>query len=304
MNKQEYRIYILFTFSLFLLCSCKQYIKRSNNIVICGDDCVMILENDSSNQNKYNKRWEWKVSEAALQIPKSHQKWMTPLDECKLVDNQTKLLLTSSGGGVLLLNVETKKCLFYAHVPMAHSADLLPNNKVAVALSTHNLGNSIEVFDIRHPETVLFRDSLYSAHGVAWIDKRNILYVLGYDVLKAYKIVDNRETSFKMSLEKSWNLPSLGGHDLSIVNNEEILISTHEHVYIFNIQKEEFSFFKPLANSKNVKSVNWDKANDILVYTKAEINWWTHNVYIKQKHFSHTISIDSIDLYKARYYHP
>ena len=55
---------------------------------------------------------------------------MIPLDECKSVDKDSKLLLTSSGGGALLLNKATKECLFYADVAMAHSAELLPGHKL------------------------------------------------------------------------------------------------------------------------------------------------------------------------------
>ena len=56
---------------------------------------------------------------------------------------------------------ETKKSLFYAHVPNAHSAEYLPKDRIAVALSTHSAGNSLELYELNKPEKVIFRDSLF-----------------------------------------------------------------------------------------------------------------------------------------------
>ena len=47
----------------------------------------------------------------------------------------------------------------------------------------------------------------------------------------------------------------------------------------FDIDKEEFSPFEPLCDVENVKSVNYDSETQRLIYTKAEINWWTHHIY-------------------------
>ena len=176
---------------------------------------------------------QWKVEEAQSQIPEKYQKLLIPLDECKSVDNGSKLLLTSSGGGVLLLEKDTKKCLFYAEVSMAHSAELLPGNKIAVALSTHPQGNSVELYDIAHPEQRICRDSLYSGHGVVWMSQEEWLYALGHDTLRSYKINSLPNDSVSLLPDKTWTLPSIGGHDLNAVGTNELLISTHEHVYCF-----------------------------------------------------------------------
>ena len=43
---------------------------------------------------------------------------------------------------------------------------------------------------------------------------------------------------------------------------------------------------------------NYNKENGILSYTQAEIEWWTHNIYLENP--KKTLTIDSINLYKVR----
>ena len=110
-------------------------------------------------------------------------------------------------------NIKTKEILCYAHVPMAHSADLLPGNRIAVALSTHKKGNALEIYDVAAPEKLVLRDSLYSGHGVVWNEKRQSLYALGYKELREYKL-ENWDTE-KPALKrvKTWEIPMNSGQD-------------------------------------------------------------------------------------------
>lgn len=128
-------IYYWALFVFILLSACGN--GKANEIIVCGDDQALIIDVDKSEGKNVHVTWAWQVSDVAKILPPEYQKYMIPLDECKPVDGGSKILLTSSGGGVLLLDRESKKSLFYAHVPMAHSADLLPDGRVAVALSTH-----------------------------------------------------------------------------------------------------------------------------------------------------------------------
>ena len=153
--------------------------------VTCGDDKAMIIDPANVRNNASGIVWQWENSEAK-DLPSIYRKLLKPLDDCKPVDNGTKLLLTSSGGATLLVAVATKQVLFYARTPMAHSAALLPGGYIAVANSTHPEGNSIEIYHIDHSEKVICKDTLYSGHGVVWNEKRKLLYVLGFDELRAY----------------------------------------------------------------------------------------------------------------------
>lgn len=269
-----------------------------NEIITCGDDKVLIFDADKSEGDNIHVLWEWKVSDASSQLPPEYQKLMSTLDECKSVDNNTKILLTSSDGGVVLVERSTKKCLFYAKVPMAHSAEMLPANKVAVALSTHPKGNSVEIYDISKPEQVLFRDSIYSGHGAVWMPEKERLYILGYTELRAYSLKDWQTPSPELVLERSWIIPVKSGHDLVRISDRELLVTGHEGVYCFNLEEEQFSPFEPLQKQANIKSVNYNKANKQLVYTQAEISWWTHHIYSRNP--DKTYTINDINLYKVR----
>jgi hypothetical protein len=269
-----------------------------DGIVVCGGDKVYILDEKTSDGTNISIVWQWRVAESRSQLPEAYQKYLNTIDECKPVDDNTKLLITSSSGGVLLLERKTKKCLFYAHVPMAHSADLLPDQKITVALSTHPQGNSIEVYDIRQPEKVLFKDTLHSGHGAVWISERYRFYALGFDELREYSLKNWNTLLPELKLEKSWKIPVESGHDLFCVSKNEILISGHEGVCSFNIEQEKFTPFKPLQSVRNIKSVNYIAETGKLLYTKAEESWWTHHIYLENP--NKEITLPDLNIYKVR----
>lgn len=280
-----------------LLCAGCTSVKKEW-MAVCGDGIVRIIDMAESDSTDIKEVWRWDKDDPQVNLPKGYDMLMRNLDECKFVDNNTKMLLTASGDGMMLLDIETKDILCYAHVPMAHSADLLPNNRIAVALSIHNKGNALEIYDIDTPEKVVFRDTLYSGHGVVWNEKRQRLYALGYKELKEYELVDWNTEKPSLRQVKMWEIPMESGHDLSPVDDNRMLVSAHEGVMWFDIDKEEFSPFEPLSNVENVKSVNYDPETQKLIYTKAEINWWTHHIY--QENPDKMITMDSLKVYKVR----
>ena len=280
-----------------LLCAGCTSVKKEW-MAVCGDGIVRIIDMAESDSTDIKEVWRWDKDDPQVNLPKGYDMLMRNLDECKFVDNNTKMLLTASGDGMMLLDIETKDILCYAHVPMAHSADLLPNNRIAVALSIHNKGNALEIYDIDTPEKVVFRDTLYSGHGVVWNEKRQRLYALGYKELKEYELVDWNTDQPSLRQVKMWEIPMESGHDLSPVDDNRMLVSAHEGVMWFDIDKEEFSPFEPLCDVENVKSVNYAPETQRLIYTKAEINWWTHHIY--QENPDKVIKMDSLKVYKVR----
>ena len=275
---------------------CSTY--NENHLAICGGNEVKIIDLSKSNGREINEVWSWNIEDGIEGLPAEYSKYLMPLDECKFVDSNKKLLLTSSHSAVVLLDIKSKKCDFYARVPMAHSADLLPNNRIAVALSTNKAGNSLEIYDISQPEKVLWRDSLYSGHGAVWHAEQESLYALGYDVLREYKLKDWNTDAPALELVASTPIPVKSGHDLVKVDNERMLVSGHEGVMWFDVESKEFSPFEPLKDTHNVKSVNYNHKLNRLIYTKGEVSWWTHNIY--QKNPDKMITIDSMNVYKVR----
>ena len=275
---------------------CSTY--NENHLAICGGKEVKIIDLSKSNGREINEVWSWNIEDGIEGLPAEYSKYLMPLDECKFVDSNKKLLLTSSHSAVVLLDIKSRKCDFYARVPMAHSADLLPNNRIAVALSTNKAGNSLEIYDISQPEKVLWRDSLYSGHGAVWHAERESLYALGYDVLREYKLKDWNTDAPALELVASTPIPVKSGHDLVKVDEQRMLVSGHEGVMWFDVESKEFSPFEPLKDTHNVKSVNYNHKLNRLIYTKGEVSWWTHNIY--QKNPDKTITIDSMNVYKVR----
>ena len=280
----------------FVAASCSPF--NENCVAVCGGHEVKIIDMAKSEGATLHEVWSWRIDEPTEGLPAEYANYLNPLDECKLVDNNRKLLLTSSTSAVVLIDLKTRKNLFYARVPMAHSADLLPNDRVAVALSTHSKGNSLEIYDIAQPEKVLWRDSLYSGHGAVWHAEREGLYALGYDVLREYKLKDWQSATPSLELVAQWPIPVKSGHDLVKVDAKRMLVSGHEGVYWFDVERGEYTPFEPLQSTENVKSVNYNARSGRLVYTKAEESWWTHHIY--QENPTKVITIDDMNIYKVR----
>ena len=287
-------IYLLYI--AFIAISCSDV--NENCIALCGGKNLLIVDMAQSEGDDIKTVWSWRIDDPDSGLPAEYAKWLKPLDECKFVDGRSKLLITSSTNAVVLMDIKTKKALFYAQVPMAHSADLLPGGRVAVALSTHKKGNALEIYDVKHSEKLLYRDSLYSGHGVVWNEKRQSLYALGYTELREYKLKNWNTDSPSLERVATWTLPVKSGHDLSPVGEDHFLVSGTEGVRWFNLEDGTFSDFEPLKDVMKVKAVNHRKSDGKLIYTKAEESWWTHNVY--QENPQKKITIDSINIYKVR----
>jgi len=288
---------IAITILLILFSGCSAGKGNKDEIVACGDDKVLIIDKMNSEGENVKVVWQWSVPEAG-DLPSEMKKLMIPTDDCKPVDGNRKILVTSSGGGVVLIDRKTKKTLFYARVPMAHSAEYLPGSRIAVALSTAPAGNCLELFDIKKPDEVVFKDSLYSGHGVVWMASMKRLFALGFNELREYSLLNWKSDKPELQLMRKWELPGNGGHDLSRISDSELLLTTTRGVWRFKVPEEKFTPFELLNQSTNIKSVNYDPKTNELVYTKAEISWWTHHIYIKNP--DKVITIPDIDLYKAR----
>ena len=289
--KKIYTIFILF----FVLCACATG-KKKNEIVVCGDDKVWIVNVDNSEGKNLDIVWKWNAQES--NIPDDFKKYFRGMDECKTAKNGDWLLTSSSAGGAAIIERSSEKCLFYARVPAAHSIELLPDNRVVVALSHNEEGDCIQLFDINHPNQVLFQDSLFWGHGVIWMENRQLLYALGFNELKAYSLKNWKSEQPTLQMEKVWKLPTDDGHDLIRISENELGFTTSSGTYVIDLDTEKIVSFQPLEGKKFIKSFNYNKENGILSYTQAEIEWWTHNIYLENP--KKTLTIDSINLYKVR----
>lgn len=270
----------------------------ANIAVICGDDKVRIINLDHSSDVTVDVIWQWQIDETVMQLPPEYQKYLYPLDECKFVDENKKLLITGSSGAVILLDIETRQCLFHAYAPMAHSAEMMPDERVVLALSIHNGGNRLALYDLDKPDRVLFHSRLFFGHAALWDETTERLYALGFSKLRAYKLKKWETDEPVLERIHSWDLPFNAGHDMCRYSNRELLVTGREGVYIFNLLDHSFKPFTPLANIKNIKSINYDEKTHRLLYTKGEIEWWTHHIY--QENPQRLYTVNDMRIYKVR----
>ncbi len=278
--------------------------QSTGELVACGDNQVVIFDPARSHDTIPFVTWRWKAS-AAFDLPREYRsEYFRTIDECKPVRQGTQLLITSSSGGVALIDKASSKTVFYARVGNAHSAELLPGDRIAVAASTNDAGNRIELYDIDQPEVPLFHDSLYSGHGAVWDERRQLLYALGYNELRSYRLQDWDTSTPSLALQDRWTIPGISGHDLatSPQNVEQLLLTEHESVWVFDKNSGQFSPYHPLQEKQDIKAVSIHPENGTLAYVKAETSWWSHRVYLNGP--EQWLSFPGIDLYKVRWMPP
>ena len=284
--------------------SCWITAQTSNQLITCGDDQVIIFDLDKSIDTTPHIIWQWKATKAP-DLPEGYrQSLFKSIDECKPIKEGAQILITSSSDGVAIVDVSSKQVQFYAQVGNAHSAEWLPGGRIAVAGSTHDQGNRISLFDVEQSETVLYRDSLYSGHGLVWDENRQLLYALGYDELRAYRLHNWDSSSPSLELSHRWKIPGISGHDLapSTTDPNRLILSEHESVWTFDKSSYDFNSFQPLQKVPDVKAVSLHPASHRLAYIKAETSWWSHRVYLQDP--SRWISFPDVHLYKVRWRTP
>ena len=284
-----------FSLALFavLLNSCSS--KTPGLILTCGWDEITITD---ISKEVPEKIWNWKAEGSSGLPPTMRNKFLTT-DECKSIDEGKLILVTSSGGGVALVEQASGNVMFFASVPNAHSAEYIPGNLLAVASSFSPEGNRINLYSVTVPEIVMYSDSLYGAHGVVWDGKRDLLWALGSNELRSYTLVDGKKPA--LELIKSLDLPDSDGHDLTFLDNkDELCLSTRNHVWIYNIKEDKIAKHPQIGDESRVKSVSYNKLDGSTAYIKAtEENWWAY--YIRFAGSNKVIYLPGQKLYKARW---
>ena len=254
-------------FPVVLICLAAAGCARMDEIVCSGPDGLFIID------VRGERVWSWDAS-TRPEIPEAIRSKFRSTDECKPVDGGVKILVTSSGGGVALVERATGKALFWAVVQNAHSAEILPGNRVVVAGSTGDQGNRLVLFDLAVSEKPLFTDELYSGHGVVWDAKRERLWALGERELRAYRLEEDR-----LIRESTHELPDRGGHDLRPVPGTNLLVvTTNESVHLFDREAKTFTPHPDLGSAAKVKSVDVHPRTGRIAYVQAEERFWARRI--------------------------
>ncbi|MBD2700242.1 hypothetical protein IC229_06325 [Spirosoma sp. BT702] len=272
--------------------------KPNKQLLVCGDTKVLLVDYKDEKDSIPNIVWSWDSHEA-MDLPEAFRlKKFNTMDDCKAIRKGEQILVSSSGGAIAIIRRKDKKVLFHAAVPNAHSIELLPGDLIAAAASTHKEGNRIMLFDSHQPDKPLFSDTLYSAHGVVWDDKRKSLFALGMSVLREYKLVKTGQPSLKKVNE--WNIPGKSGHDLQPApDGNHLFLTEMTGTWSFDLNGHTFTKIPGFTEAHDTKSVGLDKSGQF-IYTVPEKSWWTYHV--RFQHPTHALSFPTMQVYKARWF--
>jgi hypothetical protein len=267
-------------------------------LLICGDSLFRIYTYQHDTLTP-QPGFTWHAGEDRQTYPAAYAK-LRSFDDCKPSANGQQIALTSSyEGGVAILDRRTRRLTFFAPAPNAHSAEWLPGNRLAVALSTAPAGgNRVVVYDLANPSQPIWHDTLYSAHGLVWDTRRRVLYALGYNELRTYH--PNPKTN-GFTRQRTYPLPGHDGHELqAIPGTDSLLVSTHEGVWSFDRASGTFAPYRSLGHTPLVKSVAFHPTdNQLTAYVQAEEKWWGNNLHFLHKQ---AVPMPGIKLYKIRWW--
>lgn len=285
--------------------------KQATQLLVCGDNMIYHIDARIAAEKGFDKSviWQWDAKSVMGIVGKGGIR----LDDCKPVDNNTKILATSSQDYAVLLDKEKKEMLWYTNVSdNAHSGELLPNNRIAIACSDG--GDCIQIFDIAQSNKVLFSTPLVSAHGVVWNEKHQRLFAIGGTSLNIYKLTDWETASPKLTLEKTVNTKDYvtGLHDLTYVDANTILVAG-KYSALYDIEKGTFMKLARFNASTQLKAVNYNSTTGECWYVDAtnpegEFTWSSKTVHYTDNVQSSdpdklTIVNVPLNMYKARVLH-
>lgn len=249
-------------------------------------------------------RWSWSARQDS-RLPEDFKRGLFDrIDECKPVLGGKAVLITASTDGVALVDRETGRATFWARVAMAHSAEMLPGGRIAVAASLSPQGDRIEVYDMARPAAMLTATELHSGHGVVWDERRQRLFALGLDDVRAYRLEDWHNASPRLVLEQSWPLPAgRDGHDLSRhPGGDELIVTGEDGVWRFDPETGRYTPFQALAERHRLKSVSIEPASGRIAYQQPDERWWSHRIRFAAPEGE--LSVPDLRVYKARWLSP
>lgn len=273
-------------------------LHAGDQVFICGGPEVFILPADAERVADKDRLWRWRAADSP-EIPADMHTQFRTTDECKPVGES--ILITASSGGIALVRRKDKKCLFYTSAKNAHSACLLPKDRVAVA-SSHG-GDEVLLFARERSGAdlaPLARLKLDGAHGVLWDAGRERLWALGTKELQLLE-VRSKDTKVELAVDKKWDLPTTGGHDLSPAHDPRFLfVTTNTRVYRFATKEGRFEPLSALAEQPGVKSIDQHPKTGRIVYHQGtEKTWWSDTIRFLDP--TRTLVIPDERLYKVRW---
>jgi len=251
---------------------------ENRELLVCGWDEVYIL--DLAKPAAAQKVFSWKAA-GRPELPEAYRQRFRTTDDCKAVSGN-RILITASSDGVALVDRATGRTTFWGICANAHSADLLPGDRIAVACSVRDSGgNRLAIFDGKTPEKELFSTELYSGHGAYWDESRKLLWALSGRDLRAYALVDWSTPTPSLEKKGAWPLPSPGGHELSRgdAGSKLFTVSGSKDSWLFDRDTKEYRPHPVFSGMTDLKSASLNPATGQWAYTLADRpDWWTAKI--------------------------
>ncbi len=275
--------------------------RAALELVVCGWDEVFILAFDEGTEAKPRRLWTWRAK-GRPDLPPAFHGLFNSTDDCKPFDGGSKILITSSGGAVALVDRALDKVLFYGRAPNAHSADLLPGGRIAVAASHHRTdeGDRLIVFGQSKPDRELTSEELPWGHGVIWDEGRRVLWALADQDIRVFGLREWGSSAPELQRVALVPLPEAGGHDFTEVpGTPYIALSTANRAWLFDRQSRQFTPHTELGGTARVKSISHHPSGR-LAYVQAEgANWWAERIHFLNP--PATLHVPGEHFYKARW---
>ena len=197
-----------------------------------------------------------------------------------------------------------------------HAVELLPDGNMVAASTT---GNTVTIYASSQGdgEGYYRQYTLKDAHGLLWDPGSEVLWALGIEYLRAYRITGTPE---RPELEQvgNYRLPSDGGHDLYAVYGTEntLWVTTSKEVYQFHTKTGEFTTdysghdaFISCANVKGVANQPFSGTIISMIPNNAMHTWNSDTVDLyhlnQDKSYTHEAKVHrSNAFYKVRAWYP
>jgi len=226
----------------------------SKEIVICDQKNTRLVMVDVANGNKVT--WEWKANASYAKIRSGAQGWFANLSEAKPVYSNKYILATASGGGVALINVSSKKAIWFDYAGgNTHSAEILPDGNVVTASTDGYLMIFTVDSYINDQSAQTGKIAFDDVHNVVWDKTNKLLWAAGLNKLKAFSYNNNCKKP-ALTLKKTYTMPEGNAHDLFPVygSTTELWLTNSGHIYKFNTSTGKFTLVKTISSVKSVAS--------------------------------------------------
>ena len=287
---------------LLLLSMISLNAKDLRNQILCSNQAtrdVLVMDVDGDWSKPESILWKWNP-EGDPNIPADRLKRFNHIDETKVVNGGKQILVTSSTGGMALVDVATKQSVFTGYPGgSTHSADLLPDGTIITASST---GNFLMVFTRKDGEKTAhktFKLTFADAHGVVWDKLLGLVWAVGKEAVICCRYNFDYENpqltiveSFPLKPNPYW------GHDLILLEKERKLLMTGRNMLEFDTMTGQYKLF---LKRKSVKSISiHPETGEQLVQIPKE-NYWNDTVKLLNGDRKWTLP-GNAKIYKARWF--